>query len=322
MEVSIKSTRLRGLPRSLKYYACRALGTASLAIYKGGQKRRFDSLGSRCVEQYLSVREKDHGRFLTKTWGDYNAQIESVIFPKPRFSFLRHPRIASTMCLNGADSTVARQLDFARKRVSRERLAHLIQEDFVGLPIIRRYDFLTSHTSIHHIYHLLRFQRASSCRWEDCQNIVEWGGGYGDMAKIWRRLRPQGTYTIVDTPLASSLQYIYLASVLGQERVNWIAEPEIALAEGCVNLMPVCFVEGYDLSCDLFVATWSLSESTVFAQDFVASRDFFRAKHLLLGFQENNKGFQDAARVGHIAKERGAKIEDLEIVSKNYYAFR
>ena len=182
--------------------------------------------------------------------------------------------------------------------------------------------YATSHTSIHHLYHLIRFADKTGCDFEKIDKVVEWGGGYGNMAKIFRRLKPNSTYCIIDTPIFSTLQWLYLSTVLGVENVNLLRQPGDAVQSGKVNVVPLCFVDQLQLRADLFLSTWALSESSSVAQDYVISRRWFEADHLLLAYQDTSEAAPTAGRLGEIAAREGAATIDIEFIPGNHYAFR
>jgi hypothetical protein len=181
--------------------------------------------------------------------------------------------------------------------------------------------YKTSHNSIHHLCHLIKFAEKTQCDFERIERVVEWGGGYGNLAKIFRRLKP-ATYCIVDTPLFSMVQWLTLAAALGVDSVNLLRRPGDEIQTGKVNLVPLSFVENLRIQADLFISTWALSESSKYSQDYVVSRRWFDATHLLLAYQGSNEAFPDASRLGEIASRAGASTVDIELPAGNYYAFR
>lgn len=86
--------------------------------------------------------------------------------------------------------------------------------------------------------------------------------------------------------------------------------------------MPLRFIEHYQFGTDLFISIWGLSETSRYAQDFVVSQRWFNAKHILLAYGDSNETFPDSDRVGKLAKDIGAAIEDIEFLRASHYAFR
>lgn len=70
-----------------------------------------------------------------------------------------------------------------------------------------------------------------------------------------------------------------------------------------------------------FISTWALSESSKYSQDYVVAHKWFSSKHILLAYQDSNEKLLDADRVGKLATDMGAIIEDIEFLPGNHYAF-
>jgi len=210
------------------------------------------------------------------------------------------------------------------KGFSEDRLKILLEEDYVGNPLIINSTYLTSHNSIHHLYHLIKFLEKTKSNLDEISTVVEWGGGYGNLAKIFRRLKSAThTYIIIDTPLFTSIQWLYLTATLGEENVNLLQNPEDIVHLGKINLIPICFVDHHQISADLFISTWALSESSQFSQDYVVAHEWFKSRHLLIAYQKSIADYlPDSDRVGTLADVSGAFIEEIDFLPGNYYAFR
>lgn len=295
-----------------------------LASIKRNQKYTFESLKSVFLEYWNSLLSEDIRDFTTPVWEDYNIQAKNVFVPEPPFSFLRTKVIMDTMFVTAGGKWLSEELALLEKRFSYEELKKFLQEDYVGNPILLNSKYLTSHNSIHHLYHIANFEIKTGCQINKVGSIIEWGSGYGNMAKIVKRINPEVTYTIIDMPLFSCIQWLYLSSILGPNAVNILRNPGSRIEKGKVNLLPVFFLKKKEkeLSADVFIATWSLSESSRFAQDYVDSLNFFNSKHLLLAFQDSSHKLPNATRLGRLAEKRGARVETINFLPGNYYALR
>jgi hypothetical protein len=116
---------------------------------------------------------------------------------------------------------------------------------------------------IHHAYHLAQFETRTGCAPERFGAVIEFGGGYGSMCRLFHQLGFAGRYVIHDLPEFSALQAYYLGS-LGLPVVDTDrAEPPglgIALAADPAALERA--LRWVDPERALFVATWSLSETS------------------------------------------------------------
>ncbi len=109
----------------------------------------------------------------------------------------------------------------------------------------------------------------------DAEVVVEWGGGYGNLAKLLRRVhggRP--TYVIIDTPLFAALQWLYLSATSGaRTRSCWRGQGHrgagVARRPHRRDRRPVR-------------STWALNESPPALQAAVADGGWYGAPRLLM----------------------------------------
>lgn len=223
-------------------------------------------------------------------WADRNRRLEGDLLPSPPLGFLRHPAILYTMFLS--DRYLAAELPEVLRRLPPDAARAALAEDPVGdPPLTPGHDgtYVTSSNTVHHLHHLARFVGATGADLRELDTVVEWGGGYGNLAKVLTRLRGAiPTYVIVDTPLFSCLQWLYLSSVLGPDRTQLLLGPRDRIREGRINLLPIGRLEGLRLEADLFVSTWALNESPRQVQDEVVRRGWLGARHLLLGMHRGH----------------------------------
>lgn len=292
-----------------------------LAMSKRTQKNTFLHLRRNFSRLYQEVEMFGASSFVTPLWQKYNESAMKVFLPRPPFNFLRTKIIRTTMSVEAYGKWLAEERTFIERALPQSTLRELLEEDTVGKPIICDSKYLTSHTSIHHLYHLVNFQNKTGCKISKYDSILEWGGGYGNMAKIVNRMNKKITYTIIDTPLFCCIQWLYLASILGEDKINIITHSQAPIIEEKINILPLGLLTRRKVKVDLFIATWSLSESSKLAQDYVHSIDFFGAKHLLVAFQESSESLPDAYRIKDILAARGATIQAIDFLPGNYYAF-
>lgn len=260
-------------------------------------------------------------------WEDQNEKLEESILPIPPISFLGNQVILETMFV-GYDRFYKHQIAYLEKQIPPEQILFLLKEDCIGTPpVTTKYGGIeTSYNTVHHLHHIAKFVEHTNCKLTDIKSVVEWGGGYGNLAKIFKKMK-QGeelTYTIIDTPIFSIIQWLYLGSILGETNVNLINEPNQSIAVGKINLLPLNFLENCLINnVDLFISTWALSECSDFAQDYILTHQWFNAKHFLLAYHlAVGEAFPFASRVGEIAASGGATTVDIDFLPGNQYAFR
>lgn len=96
---------------------------------------------------------------------------------------------------------------------------------------------------IHQAYHLYQWEQVSGQQVKNLSRIMEFGGGYGAMCLVCRKLGFEGSYWIKDYPELSHLQEYYLSGT-----------------KGTFHGLP-------HLRSDLFIASHSLSEVTIEERD-------------------------------------------------------
>jgi putative sugar O-methyltransferase len=297
---------------------------ARLARIKRVQRNVFHVLCGDFPKIYGKLKKYDISKFTTPVWEQLNAKIESTLLPYPGFSFLRDPLIRTTMVIADFGQVLKQELTMLEKKYSEDRLKVLLEEDYVGGPIIINSKYLTSHNSIHHLFHLTKYLNKAKFTIDEISTVVEWGGGYGNLAKIFKRLNlVDHTYIIIDTPLFSSIQWLYLSTILGKENVNLLQSSKDIICPGKINLIPICFLDDHQISADLFISTWALSESSPFSQDYVVAHEWFKSKHLLLAYHKSTADYLPSSdRIGALAGLSGALIEEIDFLPCSFYAFR
>lgn len=137
----------------------------------------------------------------------------------------------------------ANKVEFSRLALAGQRFTDAtIYPDF-GYPS-DEYFLKYSGSLIHQAHHIFQWELWADTQVSKMDTVFEFGGGYGAMALVMRRLGFMGEYTIMDLPEFSLLQQYYLSNV-GVNGVGWVQQPFD------VHFIPVQ---------DLMIACFSLSE--------------------------------------------------------------
>lgn len=213
-------------------------------------------------------------------------------------SFLAHPLITHTMVFQRRRGILKtrEKINFIRKVFGEDLTGLLLKDDYLGLPTITSAKYMTSANRCYHINHLAHY--ATTCKkyfWE-CDIIIEWGGGYGSMARIMRKINPHVTYIIIDLPELLALQYIYLGSLEGEDNLHVVNPQDTSgIEHGKINLLASQMSRYYNetkgLKCDAFISTLALNESPPSEQKYVGEHTFFGARNLLLTGEINKDYF-------------------------------
>lgn len=152
--------------------------------------------------------------------------------------------------------------------------------------------------AIHHLYAMTRFSEVTGVDWSEPQSVLEWGGGYGGMARLAHKMNPDTTWTIIDLKPMLAIQKRYAPFAYG---------------------IPVDHAHGFRITDGIFVASCSLDESPPAAQDLAVETDWFGARHLLLAYQPRPM-FTAADRFAQLVPEDTTR--EKAIVAGLTYAFR
>jgi len=226
--------------------------------------------------------------FVHPLWEENIREVENYFLERFDMSFMAHPRVDGTMVFtNGA--VHEKEWPFvARWRppdTVRRCLGNGLNDHFLA----GKLGTATLINSAHQLYHLARFERFRGERVEQVKSVVEFGGGYGNLARLFRSFDERSRYTIVDLPLFSCIQYVYLSTVLGPEAVRLVTGAETPAADGWVELVPINLLPDLRRDGELFVSTWALSESPPAAYELVRERNWFGARGILLAYSEGWK---------------------------------
>jgi len=136
-----------------------------------------------------------------------------------------------------------------------------IEESPVGRPIPYYNYTRSSGNLIFHAYVLAEFESRAKISVDSLDTIFEFGGGYGSMCRLARRLGFKGKYIIFDRPIISALQRFYLKS-------NGIAVQSNTEENGVICVSEMGHLKSALLKLSstgrrMFIATWSLSETPV-----------------------------------------------------------
>jgi len=232
----------------------------------------------------------------TESWSRHRREIRRRLLSCDPAGFLAWTPIVRSMTF-GLLPWVRTEFQALRHSGQWEsRWRRALEENRAGLPMPSHIHPRTSGTLIHHAYHLHRFEAAAGRSIADSAEIVEFGGGYGSMARLVTRLGYRGRYHIYDLPEFSALQKFYLRLVRAEVGDNELAEAlsRVTSSERLESASP-SNEEGA-----VFLATWSLSETPIERREVWRSA-LDRFGHFLIGFQDrfedidNRTWFEDFA---------------------------
>lgn len=279
---------------------------------------------------YLKTARNKYGKFrdtreitpfIQPTWLERLGEFDKYFLTEFDVDFLKH-RVMTNMLIRGKPPFINGLLQFLQKCYDEKDLKSYLRENRVGTPHIINLHYLTSSTSITHLYHLALFESKTGVNLKNLSTVIEFGGGYGNIAKIFKRINPDATYVIIDLPVFTLLQYVYLSTILG-DSIHLIEDKGATIAEGSINLVPLQSIDNLSTQkAQLFISTWGLSEASEYTQDYVYSHGFYGTSNILLGFQKNSKSWPCAENlVDLIGRQNFTYLEELHYSKDNYYGF-
>lgn len=250
------------------------------------QKNRFIHIATSRMPKIVNDLFMKKYSLVHETWWEFSQTIKNEVLIKPYFGFFRSPVIKETM--TGLHYKKDHKLLIENiYDTFNENTSELLNEDACGEPLLlRNCNYKTSFTRVMHCYQAAKLQEITDL--QKNKMIMEWGGGYGGLCRIVKKINPNITYVIVDLPCSIALQFLYLSTVLSEDSVEIF--DGLNFSAGKIILVPSTDLEKIpeSYSADIFVSSWALSESSSDAQKAVSDRKFFGAEKGLLIHQHSS----------------------------------
>jgi putative sugar O-methyltransferase len=152
-------------------------------------------------------------------------------------------------------------------------LVNSIIESKVGNPIPYYLNQSTSGNLVHHAYSVsILLKRVAVCHFD---KVVEFGGGYGSMCRLFRNMNYTKKYVVYDLPEFLALQEFYLNSINTEYMKNTLLTADLDRVKD-------------ESKNTLLIATWSLSEVPLGLRErFLSS---FKFNCCIIAFQSEFDG--------------------------------
>jgi len=257
--------------------------------------------------------------FVHPAWEDNIRAFESLFLDGLGVRFLDHPTISGTMVMTDRKAAAAEWKfvkDWRPAETVREYLGGGLSVEFLE----GKQRVATAMNSVNHLYHLGRFELFLGRPIEDVRTVVEFGGGYGNMARLFCNFGSLRQYVIIDLPLFCCLQYVYLSATSKDVGVHLVDSPDAGIRAGAVNLPPLQFLDDAEPEGELFLSTWALSECPATAYSHIRGRGWFGADELLIGFNDLWKPWDTGEFVGSLGETfLRVATEPLPFLPGNHY---
>lgn len=221
-------------------------------------------------------------------WRKIRANIQSVVQGPYNPNFLTVGEISGTMVRSGITVTQEYELCFLTECVAdktRKLLANFQDTSFGNLPK----ECSALQCSSNTLGHLFYAARTVELMKKDPEIIIELGGGYGNLARIYKSFFSECTYIIIDLPEVLALQYFFLKENFPDQNIVFHTSTPRSYDRNAIHLIAVNFLDEIDITSDLFVSTFAISEASSEVQKIICDKKFFNASLVYITGQLNDK---------------------------------
>lgn len=209
-------------------------------------------------------------------WLDFRNNLRKQVLESDPDYFLHWPIILHTMFYPGNKAELSALQESEQWLLWKEGL----KETSVGYPIKYK-DFPSSSGNlIHHAYLIYRLSETFGIKPVDVKTVFEFGGGYGSTVRLFYQLGFMGTYTIFDLPEFLLLQKFFLRSFCEKENIEF----DLSVFGKTEFLSEMSSIPD-SISYDLFLAGWSLSESSLEVRKNLLER-LKKPKYIAIAYQQ------------------------------------
>lgn len=180
-------------------------------------------------------------------WEDFRQNIKNLIKEKDLSTFASWPILLGTM-IAGVDD---REVEYLKNSKNWEFWLKNLKEDAFKPNSHHIYSF-TSTNNLHHAYSLQIMMENLEIELKDFSLITEFGGGYGNMARLFRKCEFKNELYIYDLPELLQIQKYYLDA-------NKINDVNLISDGSLIKNIP---------KGALFIALWSITETPTETRDY------------------------------------------------------
>lgn len=245
------------------------------------EQERIDDFRNE-IRALPSITESEKMTETEKKWIDRQKKLrENVLIKDPR-NFFSWEEIKYSML----GQYVPHELDFLKKSTDWNTWKSALSEpEFCERNISWDMPFTSRATVMGNAYKLAQLVVTHKINLAEINTIFEFGGGYGSISRLCYRLGFKGTYVIFDLPEFSALQKYFLSS--SDLPLNITHTPSEKSENTVVLLSQIKQLEEQlkKTPPDIFIATWSLSESPLSLRKIITGL-IKNIKYYLIAYQE------------------------------------
>ncbi len=217
-----------------------------------------------------------YNKLVHPDWHKKCNSLKAHILGNPVKNFLIHPTLLHSMIRSKSIKKLSIEENFLINQASsptKQILSNYKETSVGGVPWANKLFNLTGNS----VGQLYFFGNILELKNRNIKLVVEFGGGYGNLARIAKMCIPDITYLIIDLPEICAIQSLYLNLSLPGSTKTHLKAPS-HFEPGFIHIVPVYLLNEINIkNSDVFVSTFAITESTLFSQNIVANKNFFGA---------------------------------------------
>jgi hypothetical protein len=265
------------------------------------------------------LKKKIKKKFIFDSFINFRIKLKKIILDKNRLkNFLREDEIHKVMCgLNRI--TFFFELIKIRMDINWKYIwSKIINEQKIGSPIPYFLYPKSSGNRIHEIFNLKMLVDLNEKK-KNFKNIIEFGGGYGCLCNLIKKIYNINYYIIYDLPEVNLLQYYYLKNLNYNVYLNQIQlkrKNTIYLFSDIIKLKK--FLKSSNFNNYMFLSNWGFSEvPTILRKKF--NSIIIKSKITFIAFQKNFETVNNFNYFSKILVNRKNKIKIFSRLFENHY---
>lgn len=257
---------------------------------------------------------KSNKNIRTRTHIIFNKNVINVLRNKKLINFLRQPFIQKMFFTHNRLFIYNELRELREDKKNWNRWKNLLNEDMAGDPIRYFLYLKSSGNRIRQVYHLKKFTDYADIDVKTIKNIIEVGGGYGCMARIFSKINRFCNYLIFDTEEVNYLQYYYLK--LNKLNVKFeTIKANFNLTKSIILLKKKLFsING----SSLFIANWSISEMPIKLREKIL-KYIYNVNYILISFQDKFENINNIKYFKKIKIDLEKRNFNVEISPLKHY---
>ena len=287
----------------------------------------LDHRESKLVEHIFINAKKIDNKYkknYKKTHKIFSSQILDLILKKKLLNFLQLSFIQKMFFVHNRLFLLFYLIEFKSLK-NWNYWKKLLKENNIGNPVRYFLYPFTSGNKLFQTYHLKKYNDFSKINLNKFDFILEFGGGYGNMAYTFLKINKNCRYIIFDTEEVNLLQYYYLkkCKIKVSYDNKYILKKGVLLVNSINKIKKILNKNKWKKG--LLIANWSISEVPLYFRNKLSFL-FNQFDFQLISFQRdfeninNLNYFLDINKVNKSKNRRSALIPIYKI-KNNYYLF-